>query len=114
MEEFPPIVSVAKNGEVKSVKRKRMMLAEVYVHKCRRLDSESSEDDKFDVFHIYEFDVNDLNIKITPKLSTNCTEPAKIIDVLENSTGSDTPQLQRLIEKLQAQSKFNWIGMELT
>lgn len=112
MEENQTPISVAANVEVRNVdviqaKRKRMMLAEVYVHKCRRLDTESSEDDKFDVFHIYEFDVNDLNIKITPKLSTNCTEPGKIIDVLENSTGSDTPQLLRLIEKLQTQSEFN-------
>lgn len=95
-----------KNTEIAQAKRKRMMLAEVYVHKSRKLDTEASKDDHFDVFHIYEFDDNDLNTKITPKLSTNCTEPRKIIEVLQNSTGSETPQLQRLIEKLCAQSKF--------
>lgn len=94
------------NVDVAHAKRKRMMLAEVYVHKSRKLDTDPNKDDQFDVYHIYEFDENDSNTKITPKLSTNCTEPRKIIDVLQTSTGSDTPQLQRLIEKLCAQSEF--------
>ncbi|XP_055305382.1 uncharacterized protein LOC129570038 [Sitodiplosis mosellana] len=104
------ILAATQNGQVKSVdivqaKRKRMMLAEVYVHKSRKMDTDANKDDHFEVFHIYEFDDNDSNTKITPKLSTNCTEPRKIIEVLQNSTGSDTPQLQRLIEKLCAQNK---------
>lgn len=108
------ILSASQNGQVRSMdvvvqaKRKRMMLAEVYVHKSRKLDTDAKKDDHFEVFHIYEFDDNDSNTKITPKLSTNCTEPRKIIEVLQNSTGSDTPQLQRLIEKLCAQSEFRW------
>lgn len=101
---------VLMNGGVNNInvvhaQRKRMWLAEVYVHKTRKLDPD--KDDQFDVFHIYEFDDN-TNTRITPKLSTNCTEPRKIIDVLRNTTGSDTPQLQRLIEKLCAQSKFEY------
>lgn len=108
------LVGVTQNGQVKSAelvqaKRKRMMLAEVYVHKSRKMDADANKEDHFDVFHIYEFDDNDSLTKITPKLSTNCTEPRKIIDVLQNSTGSDTPQLQRLIEKLCSQSEFGWI-----
>lgn len=106
-------VAASSGGDLNSVdvnhlKRRRMMLAEVYVHKCRKLDLEPQQDDKYEVFHIYEFDENDSNAKITPKLSTNCTEPSKIIEVLQNSTGSDTPQLQRLIEKLCAQSEFGF------
>lgn len=105
------ILAANQNGQVKNVdivqaKRKRMMLSEVYVHKSRKLDTDPSKDDHFDVFHIYEFDDNESINKITPKLSTNCTEPRRIIEVLQNSTGSDTPQLQRLIEKLCAQSEF--------
>lgn len=92
-------------SDIAQAKRKRMLLAEVYVHKSRKLDTESEKSDKFEVFHIYELEDNE-NTKITPKLSTNCTEPRKIIEVLQNSTGSDIPQLQRLIEKLCAQSKF--------
>lgn len=103
------------NNKVNTVhaERKRMLLSEVYVHKIRRLNTECSQNggndgdgdgDQFDVFHIFEF-ADDPTTKITPKLSTNCTEPRKIIDVLRNRTGSDTPQLQRLIEKLSAQSK---------
>lgn len=112
MEENRSQQNVANNSEsnkvdVTQAKRKRMMLAEVYVHKCRKVDANSNPD-KFDVFHIYEFDENDSSTKITPKLSTNCTEPRKIIEVLQNSTGSDTPQLKRLIEKLWAQSKFDF------
>lgn len=91
--------------DVTQAKRKRMMLSEVYVHKCRKVDP-TSNPDKFEVFHIYEFDDHDSSMKITPKLSTNCTEPRKIIEVLQNSTGSDTPQLKRLIEKLWAQSEL--------
>lgn len=86
-------------------KRKRMFLAEVYVHKSRKLDADAGDANKFEVFHIYEFEDNE-NTKITPKLSTNCTEPRKIIEVLQNTTGSDTPQLQRLIDKLCAQSNI--------
>lgn len=101
------IATAAHNtGPAKSaLATKRMMLSEVYVHKTRRLNDDPQTEDKFDVFHIYEFDDNS-NVKISPKLSTNCTEPRKIIDVLRNSTGSETPQLQRLIEKLCAQSKY--------
>lgn len=87
--------------------RKRMLLAEVYVHKKRKLSVETNHGEngeQFDVFYIFEF-VDDPSTKITPKLSTNCTEPTKIIDALRNQTGSDTPQLQRLIEKLSAQSE---------
>lgn len=100
------------NNTVNTVhaERKRMLLSEVYVHKVRKLNNESKSDgdggdednEHFDVFHIFEF-ADDPTTKITPKLSTNCTEPRKIIDVLCNRTGSDTPQLQRLIEKLSAQ-----------
>lgn len=100
---------------VMGAQRKRMLLSEVYVHKARKLNSDSNpdnasgnsvdDDDHFDVFHIFEL-TDDPTTKITPKLSTNCTEPRKIIDVLRNSTGSDTPQLERLIEKLCAQSEF--------
>lgn len=86
-------------------KSKRMLLSEVYVHKTRKVNTDSENDEQFEVFHIFEF-ADDPNTKITPKLSTNCTEPRKIIDVLQNSTGSDTPQLQRLIDKLCAQSRF--------
>lgn len=105
------------NNTVNTVhaQRKRMLLSEVYVHKVRKLnnnnqlqraDGATNDDrDQFDVFHIFEV-ADDPAIKITPKLSTNCTEPQRIIDVLRNSTGSDTPQLQRLIEKLYAQSKL--------
>lgn len=88
--------------------RKRMLLSEVYVHKMRKLSTETNQNgdnEQFDVFHIFEF-ADDPTTKITPRLSTNCTEPRKIIDVLRNRTGSDTPQLQRLIEKLSAQSRF--------
>lgn len=100
--------SESNKTDATNAKRKRMMLAEVYVHKLRKLETETVPDDKYEVYHIYEFDENDLHAKITPKLSTNCTEPGKIIDVLQNSTGSDTPQLQRLIEKLCAQSEFGF------
>lgn len=111
-------LSFTTNSELQQIdlakaKRKRMMLAEVYVHKCRRLSTASNEDDKFEVFHIYEFDENDSNTKISPKLSTNCTEPQKIIEILKNSTGSDTPQLQRLIEKLHSQSEFHLIDINI-
>lgn len=102
--------------------RKRMLLSEVYVHKVRKLNDDSNQgdggdggdknDDQFDVFHIFEF-ADDPTTKITPKLSTNCTEPRKIIDVLRNRTGSDTPQLQRLIEKLSAQSKFSNLNLKV-
>lgn len=89
--------------------RKRMLLSEVYVHKMRKLSTETnqtnSDGEQFDVFHIFEF-ADDATTKIPPRLSTNCTEPRKIIDVLRNRTGSDTPQIQRLIEKLSAQSEF--------
>lgn len=94
------------NVDLSKATKKRMMLGEVYVHKARKLDSDASKEDQFDVFHIYEFDDLDSTTKIVPKLSTNCTEPQKIISVLENSTGSDTPQLQRLIDRLRAQSKW--------
>lgn len=87
-----------------NAKSKRMLLSEVYVHKTRKVCTDSDDDNQFEVYHIFEF-ADDATTKITPKLSTNCTEPRKIIDVLQNSTGSDTPQLQRLIEKLCAQSK---------
>lgn len=113
--------TVAKvNGNVKNTvtivqaQRKRMLLSEVYVHKVRKLangvqskpdDAATDDPDRFDVFHIFEF-ADDPTTKITPKLSTNCTEPGKIIDVLLNCTGSDTPQLQRLIDKLCAQSRW--------
>lgn len=93
--------------------RKRMLLSEVYVHKVRKLCTEANQgvngdgdSEQFDVFHIFEF-AEDATTKITPKLSTNCTEPRKIIDVLRNRTGSDTPQLERLIEKLSAQSELS-------
>lgn len=105
------------NNAVNTVhaERKRMLLSEVYVHKVRKLNVETNQNggggdgndddnEQFDVFHIFEF-ADDPNTKITPKLSTNCTEPRKIINVLRNRTGSDTPQLQRLIEKLSAQSR---------
>lgn len=93
------------NKDLVHAKRKRMLLSEVYVHKSRKLDDASENDHKYEVFHIYELEENQAT-KIVPKLSTNCTEPRKIIDVLQNSTGSDIPQLQRLIEKLCAQRKF--------
>lgn len=92
--------------------RKRMLLSEVYVHKARKVNSDDNASDgddsgdHFDVFHIFEV-TDDPAVKLTPKLSTNCTEPRKIIDVLRNSTGSDTPQLERLIEKLCTQSGFS-------
>lgn len=95
-------------------KKKRMLLSEVYVHKTRKVNNDSENDEQFEVYHIFEF-ADDPNTKITPKLSTNCTEPRKIINVLQNTTGSDTPQLQRLIDKLCAQSRFltifhvNWV-----
>lgn len=101
-------------SDIVNAKRKRMLLAEVYVHKARKMDTDTEkvtdqeQSDKFEVFHIYELEDNE-NTKITPKLSTNCTEPGKIIDVLENSTGSETPQLHRLIEKLRAQRKFCFV-----
>lgn len=110
-------IAVAKgNGDtingvnVMHAQRKRMLLSEVYVHKVRKISKNQPQQDNdtkdsFDVFHIFEFADDELT-KITPKLSTNCTEPQRIIDVLRNSTGSDTPQLQRLIEKLCAQSEF--------
>lgn len=84
-----------------NVQKKRMLLSEVYVHKQRRIDTDT--DDQYEVFHIFEF-ADDPNTKITPKLSTNCTEPQTIIEVLQNTTDSETPQLQRLIEKLCTQS----------
>lgn len=93
------------NKDLVHAKRKRMLLSEVYVHKSRKLDEASENDHKYEVFHIYELEENEAT-KIVPKLSTNCTEPRKIIDVLQNSTGSDIPQLQRLIEKLCAQRKY--------
>ncbi|XP_031628688.1 uncharacterized protein LOC116344339 [Contarinia nasturtii] len=98
-------IEQTKNVGIIQATRKRMMLSEVYVHKNRKLDDDAKNGNQFEVFHIYEFDESDSNVKITPKLSTNCTEPRKIIDVLQNSTGSETPQLQRLIEKLCAQNK---------
>lgn len=103
-------VTVNKNdgvskADLAQAKKKRMLLSEVYVHKTRKIDKDSNNEDEFEVFHIFEF-ADDATTKITPKLSTNCTEPRKIIDVLQNSTGSDTPQLERLIEKLCAQSMY--------
>lgn len=102
-------ITIKMNSEVNvmdlvNAKKKRMLLAEVYVHKTRKVSTNANDDDHFEVFHIFEF-AEDANTRITPKLSTNCTEPRKIIQVLQNSTGSDTPQLQRLIEKLCAQSR---------
>lgn len=80
-------------------KNKRLLLSEVYVHKYPKLSN-----DEFGVFHIFELDDNDS--KIVPKLSTNCSEPKKVIEILQNFTGSETPQLQRLINKLCEQSKL--------
>lgn len=92
-------------ADLAQAKKKRMLLSEVYVHKTRKIDSDSNNEDEFEVFHIFEF-ADDPTMKITPKLSTNCTEPRKIIEVLQNSSGSDTPQLERLIDKLCTQSMF--------
>lgn len=65
------------NGmDVTQAKTKRMLLAEVYVHKTRKINTNPNNDDEYGVFHIFEF-ADDPNIKITPKLSTNCTEPNK-------------------------------------
>lgn len=90
-------------------KTKRLLLAEVYVHKQPKRTTISDRVDSFEVFHIFELD--DGESKIVPKLSTNCSEPEKIIEVLKNFTGSDTPQLKRLIDKLCAQSKSKIIDV---
>lgn len=88
---------------------KRLLLAEVYVHKRPKLKNTLDSFDSFEVFHIFEIDNGES--KIIPKLSTNCSEPGKIIEVLKNFTGSDTPQLKRLIDKLCAQSKSKEINL---
>lgn len=98
---------IQKPSVVKTViKRKRMLLSEVYVHKKRmKVGNQNAENNDYEVFHIYELE-DDKNTKITPKLSTNCTEPDKIINALKNSSGSETPQLKRLINKLCFQSMY--------
>lgn len=88
---------------------KRLLLAEVYVHKRPKLAITSDSVDSFEVFHIFE--VDDGESKIIPKLSTNCSEQGMITDVLKNFTGSDTPQLKRLIDKLCTQSKSKHIDV---
>lgn len=88
------------------IKTKRMLLAEVYVHKKRRkIDANQTDGNEYEVFHIYELEENE-NKKIVPKLSTNCTEPDNIIKALRNSSGSETPQLKRLIDRLCIQSMY--------
>lgn len=103
--------NIQNSEQHKITKTKRMLLSEVYVHKCFKKSKTSSDgEETFEVFHIFE--VSDSDGKIIPKLSTNCSEPAKVIDILQNFTGSETPQLQRLIEKLCAQSKSSCISMK--
>lgn len=77
---------------------KRMLLAEVYVHQKRRKIEETDDSSEYEVFHIYE--VVEKNILIQPRLATNCNDLSKVVDALNNATGSDTPQMQRLISKL--------------
>lgn len=96
-------MALVENQLIINAKTKRLLLAEVYVHKRPKLTTTSDSIDSFEVFHIFEID--DGESKIIPKLSTNCSEPGKIIEVLKNFTGSDTPQLKRLIDKLCVQSK---------
>lgn len=96
--------SVANNGS--SVARKRMLLAEVYVHKRRRKISDELNPFEFEVFHIYEL-VDDVHTFIQPRLATNCNERDEVIDALNNVTGSDTPPLQRLIKKLIERRELN-------
>lgn len=91
------------NQIIIDARTKRMLLAEVYVHKRPKLITNSDSVDSFEVFHIFE--IEDGESKIIPKLSTNCSDPGKIIEVLKNFTGSETPQLKRLIDKLCTQSK---------
>lgn len=92
-------------GEQSVIKTKRMLLAEVYVHKKRRRDANRTDENEYEVYHIYELEENE-NKTIVPKLSTNCTEPGNIIKALRNSSGSEKPQLKRLIERLCLQSMY--------
>lgn len=93
----PATNSTVANGEnIQSCKR--MVLSEVYVHRKRRKISNDETQDDYDVFHIFE--VVEPNVTIQPRLATNCNEREKVVEALQCASGSDTPQMQRLIKRL--------------
>lgn len=93
------------NGENLQIGSKRMLLSEVYVHKKRRKIALEDILTNYEVFHIFE--VVEQNLYIQPRLATNCNETGDVIDALKNASGSDTPQMQRLITRLSEASKYS-------
>lgn len=100
---MPPENDTDVNIDNRRSQVKRMLLAEVYVHQKRRKIDEADDSSEYEVFHIYE--VVEHNIFIQPRLATNYNDISKVIYALNNSTGSDTPQMQRLITKLMESGK---------
>lgn len=86
-----------------------LQLSEIYVHRSKRPCLENNtENEQFEIFHIYELVT--CQKRMTPKLSTNCTEPQKIINAVMNSPGSNLSVTQQLIKNLREQSMlFNYL-----
>lgn len=100
-----PSVNQAENGNDTPVGT--MQLSEIYVHKTKRArheESPSADEDIFQIFHIFE--LSDKPNSIKPRLSTNCTDPEKIIDAIENSPDADSPVTQQLIKKLRSKGEL--------
>lgn len=79
----------------------KLRLSEVYLYKQKRRKIQDPTEEYFDVFHIYEHIDDDDAVPITPKLSTNCVEPEKIINSMLNTLNSDWNQLRKLVTKSQ-------------